>query len=267
MTNFLNLAAILSYLIAIAVRFYGLAGFSTINPKQRLLILGGVAVILHAFVLHQGIVTPNGLNLGIFNAASLVTWVIALLLLLSLPSKPIENLIIVLFPSAALALAIDYFFYSEHILAPNTPTGVQIHVFYSILAYSILSISALQAIFLAIQDYELRHKRLIWVLHRLPPLQVMETFLLQMIALGVLFLSLSLISGFLFLEDIFAQHLVHKTVLSIIAWWVFVILLWGRWRYGWRGQTVIRWNLSGFFVLMLAYFGSKLVLELILDRV
>lgn len=64
----------------------------------------------------------------------------------------------------------------------------------------------------------------------------------------------------------FAQHLVHKTVLGIIAWLVFAVLLWGRWRFGWRGRTAIRWTLSGAVTLMLAYFGSKLVLELLLHR-
>jgi len=100
----------------------------------------------------------------------------------------------------------------------------------------------------------------------LPPLQVMETLMFQMVALGLLLLSLSLISGFLFLEDIFDQHLVHKTILSIAAWFVYATLLWGRWRYGWRGRKAIRWNLAGFFVLLLAYFGKKFVLELILHR-
>jgi len=144
--------------------------------------------------------------------------------------------------------------------------GVQLHIFYSILAYSILSISALQSIFLAIQDYQLHHKHPGWALQMLPPLQVMETLLVQMIGIGVILLTASLISGFIFLENIFAQHLVHKTVLSLFAWLIFVALLWGRWQYGWRGKTLVRWNLSGFFILMLAYFGSKLVLELVLKR-
>jgi ABC-type uncharacterized transport system permease subunit len=77
-------------------------------------------------------------------------------------------------------------------------------------------------------------------------------------------LSASLITGFIFLEDIFAQHLVHKTVLSIIAWFILGILLIGRFQFGWRGKTAIRWSLSAFALLMLAYFGSKLVLEFIL---
>ena len=79
-------------------------------------------------------------------------------------------------------------------------------------------------------------------------------------------LSASLASGFYFLEDMFAQKLAHKTVLSILAWFAFGVLLWGRWRFGWRGRTAIRWTLTGFGVLALGYFGSKAVLELILAR-
>jgi ABC-type uncharacterized transport system permease subunit len=101
----------------------------------------------------------------------------------------------------------------------------------------------------------------------LPPLQTLEFSMFQIIAFGFFLLSLGLISGLMFLKDMFAQHLVHKTVLSIIAWLVFAILLWGRHRFGWRGRTAIRYTLSGFGSLMLAYFGSKLVLELILHRV
>ena len=70
----------------------------------------------------------------------------------------------------------------------------------------------------------------------------------------------------IFLEDIFAQHLVHKTVLSLVAWCIFAILLWGRHVLGWRGNTAVKLTLAGFVVLMLAFFGSKLVLEVILQR-
>ena len=94
----------------------------------------------------------------------------------------------------------------------------------------------------------------------------METLLFQMLALGFLLLTLSLLTGFLFLEDMFAQHLVHKTVLSLLAWLLFAVLLLGHWWLGWRGQTAIRWTIAAFVLLMLAYFGSKFVLELILHR-
>jgi ABC-type uncharacterized transport system permease subunit len=92
----------------------------------------------------------------------------------------------------------------------------------------------------------------------------METLLFQFLSFGFICLSASLMTGFIFLEDIFAQHLVHKTVLSIVAWFILAILLLGRFQFGWRGKTAIRWSLSAFTFLMLAYFGSKLVLEIIL---
>jgi ABC-type uncharacterized transport system permease subunit len=98
----------------------------------------------------------------------------------------------------------------------------------------------------------------------LPPLETMEHLLFRLIGTGYALLSLSLLSAVPYTQDVVAQHLIHKTTLSVAAWVVFAILLWGRWRFGWRGRTAIRWTLSGFVVLMLAYFGSKLVRELIL---
>ena len=92
----------------------------------------------------------------------------------------------------------------------------------------------------------------------------MENLLFDTIVTGFICLSLSLVSGMMFLENMFAQQLAHKTVLSILAWIVFAILLLGRWQLGWRGRTAIRWTLGGFISLMLAYFGSKFVLEVLL---
>ena len=104
------------------------------------------------------------------------------------------------------------------------------------------------------------------VVRSLPSLQSMETLMFQLLGAGLVLLTVSLVTGFVFLENLFAQHLAHKTILSLLAWLLFAVLLVGRSRYGWRGQTAIRWTLSGFAALMLAYFGSKLVLELILNR-
>ena len=140
------------------------------------------------------------------------------------------------------------------------------HILIAILAYSLLALAAVQAVLLAIQDYRLRHRQPGGFLRGIPPVTAMETLLFQMIGAGFILLSITLISGFFFLEDLFAQHVAHKVVLSFIAWCVFGTLLWGHWRFGWRGRTAIRWTLSGFAFLMLAYFGSKMVLELILGR-
>jgi ABC-type uncharacterized transport system permease subunit len=259
MTIVFTVFAIMSYLTAIIL------WKRELSSKRALQSVSIVAVLLHAIVLYQNMLTIEGINLGFFNAASLVAWVISLLLLLSLPHKPVENLIIIFFPIAAVTLALATIFDSTRFLSTEI-FGVQLHVLSSILAYSLLSLSTFQALFLAMQEYSLRRKRFRWVLRRLPPLKVMEILLFQMIVIGFSLLSISLITGIIFLEDIFAQHLVHKTVLSIAAWIIFAILLWGRWFHGWRGNLAIRWHLSGFIMLMLAYFGSKLVLELILHR-
>ena len=95
----------------------------------------------------------------------------------------------------------------------------------------------------------------------------MEVLLFQTIGFGFIFLSTALLSGFFFVEDLFAQQLVHKTVLSIIGWFILAVLLFGRFKFGWRGRIAIRWTLAAFVFIMLAYFGSKLVLEFIINPV
>jgi ABC-type uncharacterized transport system permease subunit len=94
----------------------------------------------------------------------------------------------------------------------------------------------------------------------------MEALLFELIWAGEILLTLSILSGFIFLDNIFAQHLVHKTVFSMAAWLVYGFLLFGKYKMGWRGNIAVRWTLAGFLFLMLAYFGSKLVLEIILQK-
>ncbi len=224
------------------------------------------AVFLHTLVLYQNIVGESGLNLGFFNAVSLVSWVMVVLLLFAAISKPVENLGLLVLPVAALALVLSVSFQSNHFLPNNVGFGLETHIVLAIIAYSLLTIAALQSLLLAFQDYQLRHKHPGGIMHALPPLQTMEKLLFQMIRMGFFLLSLAIVSGMMFLEDMFAQKVAHKTVLSLIAWVIFAILLWGRFQFGWRGRVAIRWSIGGFVALMLAFFGSKLVLELILHR-
>jgi ABC-type uncharacterized transport system permease subunit len=268
-TLLLTLIAIIFYIIATMQLCISAPYSPLLNRfcgKRGFIIFGGIAVLLHASVLTHNLFTPAGLNLGFFNAISLTAWVIVSMILFAIFSKPIENLALVLLPVAALSMALAELLPSAMPLSKNKPMGFQLHLVSSILAYSLLSLAALQALFLWLQDYHLRHKHPGKVMQFLPPLQVMEDLLLQSLVVGFALLSLSLLSGILFLENMFKQHVVHHTVLAIAAWLVFALLLWGRWRYGWRGRTVIRRTLLGFFILMLAWFGSKFVLEWILGR-
>ncbi len=236
------------------------------SDKSLILLAWGGAIPFHALVLYQHMVTPRGLNLEFFNALSMVAILIVGLLFLSTLKRPLENLGIIVLPIAAVSITLNQFVPTEAVIAVSAQSYLQIHILVSLLAYSVLSLAAFQAILLAIQDHHLHSHHPGGLIRALPPLRVMEQLLFQLIGLGFVLLSLALLSGFFFLEDIFAQHQVHKTTLSITAWLVFAVLLLGRWRYGWRGRTATRWMLMGFVVLMLAYFGSKLVLELVLER-
>jgi ABC-type uncharacterized transport system permease subunit len=143
---------------------------------------------------------------------------------------------------------------------------IKLHVTVALLAFSVLSIAAAMAILLAIQEKALRHRHIGPWLSALPPLTLTESLLFRLIGAGFGLLTVALLTGILFVNNLFGQHLVHKTVLSIIAWLVFGALLYGRWRHGWRGRSAVNLTLIGMSVLVLAFFGSKFVLEVILHR-
>jgi ABC-type uncharacterized transport system permease subunit len=262
---YLTAAAYIATAGAIASRLF-LNKASWRPPRALGLTLATLGVIGHGVLLYQTIIIDAGINLGFFNAVSLVNWTILVLLLSSCITKPVENLGIVLFPLAAAMLWMESRYGSVHFLSASTSWGLKLHVLVSMLAYSLLALASVQAILLAIQDHHLHNRHPGGFIRALPPLQTMESLLFEMIGAGFILLTASLLSGAFFLDDMFAQHLVHKTSLSVLGWVVFGTLLLGRFRAGWRGKTAIIWTLSGFVVLMLAYFGSKAVLELILQR-
>jgi ABC-type uncharacterized transport system permease subunit len=228
--------------------------------------LAWLAVGMQAVAIGSGCQQHGGFNFGFFSAAALVAMIVAVLLLVAILNKPVEKLGIAVFPIAALMLGFDTFFSAESARLPDYGWAMSIHILTSIIAFSLLNIAALQAVLLAIQDQQIKSHAPKRFIRSLPSLQAMESLLFQMLAAGLLFLTIALTSGFAFIEDLFAQHLVHKTVLSLLAWLIFSSVLMGRRLYGWRGKTAIKWTLTGFGLLMLAYFGSKLVLELILHR-
>jgi len=237
------------------------------RQKKTALILASIAATGHASSILLSAWNKQTIDFGFFHTASIISAIIVFLLLISSFSKPVEKLGIALFPLAAFMLALDYAFpdltpiQTEYSLAMNT------HILSSIVAFCLLTIAAFQALLLAIQNNQLKSPNPGRLMLSFPPLQAMESLLFQMISAGVLFLSISLVSGFIFIDDLFAQHLAHKTILSILAWLTFSALLLGKKLYGWRGRTAIHWTLYGFLTLLLAYFGSKFVLEILLNKV
>jgi ABC-type uncharacterized transport system permease subunit len=157
-------------------------------------------------------------------------------------------------------------------LAPSSGTGteltwqIQAHILISMFAYGLLTVGVIVAIFALVQDRRLRSGRLSAANHLFAPLETTEKLLFGIAASGFAGLLLAVMSGFAFVDDLFAQHLVHKTSLSLLALFLFGILVAGRQFAGWRGKRAVYLYLWGFFILCLAYFGSRYVLEEILGR-
>lgn len=266
--------AVLGYLAGLAVMLMVLRReylAETASPswgRFACLTLGGLAVALHAAAMFGPETHEAGPNFSFLSALSLVMLSVNAILLLTALFRPVDKLGVITFPLAAAILLLELAVPEETRVVQEHSWPMTVHILASLLAYSFLNIAAIQALLLAAQDACLRRRHPDGFLVRsLPSLQSMESLMFQLIGAGLVLLTVSLLTGFLFLENMFAQHLVHKTVLSLLAWLVFAILLIGRLRHGWRGQIAIRWTVSGFGALMLAYFGSKLVLELILNRV
>ncbi len=227
------------------------------------LYLGAAAVALHALLLFGPSGAPDGT--GFFRALSLVAFAMATTMTLAGVRERTRPLLIAIWPIALLAAPLGAYL-------PGTPHSadthwqIRLHVVIALSAYALLSIAALQALIVSWQEYCLRKKRFGPALRALPPLVSMENLLFQMIVAGFAMLTLTILSGALFIDDWMAQRLVHKTVLTMVAWGVFGALIVGHWRLGWRGRTAVRFTLAGMALLLLAFFGSKFVLELILHR-
>jgi ABC-type uncharacterized transport system permease subunit len=261
----LALSAALLYLVA--------SGLQLLHISQRrqqidrtVFLLGLVALVCHALVAWDNLFAGGAVDLGFYKVSALFFLVINLACIVSSLRRPLQNLLVVLFPLSALSVLVSTFAPSSASDINSYSPGMLAHIGSSILAYAMLSLAAIQAGLVAIQDRHLKNKQTRGIVQVLPPLQLMETMLFELIWAGVILLSISIASGIVFVDDLFAQHLVHKTVLAIFAWLLFSILLWGRYQLGWRSQTAVRFTLTGFALLMLAYFGSKMVLELVLQR-
>lgn len=243
-----------------------LAAFGLRNvPAGWALGCGIAALAAHAALLFVPTLAGAPLSTNFFSALSLVAWAMATVMTVANGRSRARVLLAMIWPIALLSAAAGA-------LAPQSPAGsasgwqIRLHVVIALSAYALLSIAALQALAVSWQERSLRRKQLSLTLRALPPLSAMEELLFQYIVAGFALLTLTVLSGALFIEDWMAQHLVHKTVLTLLAWVVFGMLVFGRWRFGWRGRTAVNWTLAGMGVLLLAFFGSKLVLELVLGR-
>ena len=255
---------LLSAWLLVTLRNADLTDARVRSPASALL-TGFAGLALHAAILVRLVPTSDGPDLSIANVLSMVGLQIALVAVIAAFVPRFRGLSATLLPVAGIA-ALASGLGDLTTAIEGLSWEMKAHIAISVVAYTLLSVGALIAVLVWLQDRALRRRhRINWV-QVLPPMESMEQVLFMTIHAGVILLTLSVFSGLIFVDNVFAQHLVHKTLLSIAALVVFGVLLIGRWRMGWRGRRAIHLTLAGYAVLALGYFGSRIVLEVLLDR-
>ncbi|MBH0057406.1 cytochrome c biogenesis protein CcsA [Pseudoalteromonas sp. SWXJZ94C] len=262
-------------LTIIASLFYVLATshvlsrlFHKQGPSQKVtVILSTVAIVAHMLLLVNSVFRSDGQDLSIVNVALLTCWVIVVSVTTVSLKFPATLLLPVVYAFAAL-LSIASLFIPHHILLQsiNVEVGLVTHISLSLLAYCILIIATLYGVQFYFIDKRLKRKDLAIVHSHLPPLMVVERQLYQLLNLGTILLTLALLSGFIFLDGMFAKEFIHKTILSLIAWAIFAIAALGHMKQGWRGKPVVITIMVAAFILTLAYFGSRFIQEVVLNK-
>ena len=234
-----------------------------LEPFAWVMIL--VAIIGHSDAIMHMMRSRGAFSIGLFEAISLLGWTLAVLACLISIDKQNRVLGAILMLSAAVGAALTG---AGRSYAEATTGGWELtaHILLSMAAAALLFAAAVTALLLVFLDRRLRTRRLADLPSALPPLDALEKVMFRLIAAGFGLLTLALLTGFVFVTNLFTQNLVQKTVLSLIAWLVFGVLLIGRRRFGWRGRSAVRWTLFGFGILAVAYFGVKFVLEYVFGR-
>ncbi len=260
------LISLFGYLILWVIIFRSRLENNQHGSSTKLALLSSPLLILHGIFLVQLINQDSGIYLGLVNVLCLIGWLIASMTISSSLYRPTINLSLFAFPIAGLSLLLVMIFPSKANPLINIDAEELLHIIISLIAFSMLSIAAGQALFIASLDYQLKNKLSHSWRGTFPPLQTLEKSLFEMISIGIVFLTLSIGTGFIFLENPFAQHVAHKMILSLISWVIFSALLYGRLAFGWRGMRAIQFVLAGYALLFLAFLGSKFVLEILLNR-
>lgn len=240
------------------------------TPARRTTERAGVllALGLHAAVLFGAMFSGSTLRIGVGDAVSAILWLTVLIYWLGGLFYRLQGLQALIMPAAAVAALLPALLPAARPL-PNTELlAFKLHLLISMLAYSLFTIASLHVLLMAMLERRLHRGALPAGLRNLPPLLTMETLLFRIIWAGFIMLSLTLASGVVFSEEVFgkAARLNHKTIFGFVSWIVFGALLFGRHFHGWRGRVAVRWTLTGFLLLVLAYLGSKFVVEVLLGR-
>lgn len=264
MDKVIAIVAALFYSLAIATIIPGLIHRTGI--KVNIVFISALlALLFHGWILGDLIFNYGGQNLSILNVASLISFIISLVMSLSMMKARLWFMLPVVYSFSAINIAAAAYLPGSFVTHLEHNPWLLFHISIALFSYSTLTIGALYALQLAWLDYKLKQKKSLAINPNLPPLLLVERQLFRIIMIGYLLLTGTLITGFLYIEEVFGSGNAHKGLLSFVAWIVYSILLWGHYHKGWRGRTVTWYALAGACILTLAYFGSRFVREIILS--
>ncbi|WP_455425458.1 inner membrane protein YpjD [Dryocola sp. LX212] len=254
--------ALVAYSVSLALIIPGLLRKN--SAWRRLAILSAtIALISHALALESRIFTGDGgQNLSLLNVGSLVSLMICTVMTIVASRNRGWLLLPIVYAFALINLALASFMPNEFITHLEATPGMMIHIGLALFAYATLIIAALYALQLAWIDYQLKNKKLAFSAE-MPPLMVIERKMFHITQVGVVLLTLTLSTGLFYMHNLFSMENVDKAVLSILAWFVYVVLLWGHYHEGWRGRRVVWFNVAGAAILTLAYFGSRVLQQFV----
>ncbi|MEA1064251.1 inner membrane protein YpjD [Apirhabdus apintestini] len=252
------LFALIAYSISLALIVPGLLKKNG-GWRRSALISAVIALLCHAIALKLRIFTPDGgQNLSLLNVGSLVSLLICTVMTIVASRNRGWLLLPIVYAFALINLALATFMPNEFITHLEATPGMLIHIGLSLFSYATLIIAALYALQLAWIDYQLKNKRLAFS-NDMPPLMSIERKMFHITQIGVVLLTLTLCTGLFYLHNLFSLENMDKAVLSILAWFVYIVLLWGHYHEGWRGRRVVWFNVAGALLLTLAYFGSRVL--------
>jgi ABC-type uncharacterized transport system permease subunit len=255
---------------AYAIRFWqGDHAVSPASIRARILHLAVIVpLFVHGLLLYRTIETSSGFNLGFGETLSIIVWLTVFIYWLANFTHELDGIQAIVFPVATICILIPLFWPSHHIIPLTGLLFLKLHLLIAFLAYSLFTIAAWHALIITIAERGLHGGHLPRVFSHLPPLLSMEKLLFRIITSGFALLTLAVLSGMLFSEKLFGKplELNQNTIFASLSWFTFAILLTGRHLYGWRGRTATRFTLIGSFMLVLAYLGSRFVLDILLHH-
>lgn len=236
------------------------------KPWERISIAGGIA--LQGSALFLAVFDHGAMRFSFALALATICWLAAAAYWIENLRVRLESLQPLILGIAGISSTLPLVFAKTHLLTHAGSTGFRMHFVAAMLAYSLFALSALHAALLNFAERQLHRRHVSRGLNALPSILALEDLLFRMIVAGFVLLTIAVGSGVLFSEAIYGKPLSfdHKTLFALSSWGIFAALLLGRWRFGWRGKRAQRWLLTGFLALILAYVGSRFVLETILQR-